>query len=286
LDRRDIELEDFASWPEELRGFVEARRRQLVAYQRERQRIDRLGWTDVRVRVEPPPNEHRPAYEEAVAHAEALLHGHRLVGYHCTRLTPDEMRRIRTEGLRALSPNLVQERLEALVDAGEMSRAQCDFFLHSAMLQAHLANRHGNRTGMVWLCPNRSTLRDSSGVFRLFRSWGGEALYAGFERDASAFGVLSRLGVPAIVKCAVTLPTDALHGCRAANLLSNAVRHEIEHPEPSPTFDWCVRRDLEPTEVVDIVVLDDPRFEELTGHAQWPEDHRLAEARPAPPTIE
>lgn len=282
----DLELEDVASWPEQLRDFVEARRGQLVAYQRERQRIDRLGWTDVRVRLDPPPNEHRPAYEEAVAHVEALLRGHRLVGYHCTRLTPDEMARIRTGGLRALSPNLIQQRLKSRVAVGELTRAECDFFLHSDMLKAHLANRHGHRTGMVWLCPNLSTLRDSSGVYRLFRSWGGETLYAGFERDEHAADVLSRLGVPAIIKCAVTLPTDALHGCRAANLLSNAVRHEIEHPEPSPTFDWCVRRDLEPTEVVDIITFDDPRFEELTGYAQWPDEHQIAPGRPVPPTIE
>lgn len=285
MDRNDIELEDYASWPEQLRGFVEARREQLVAYHHERQRIDRLGWTDVRVRIDPPPNEYRPAYEYAVAHVEALLRGHRLVGYHCTRLTPDEMRRVRTEGLLALSPNLVQKRLVALVDAGEMTQVECDHFLHSVMLKAHLANQHGNRTGMVWLCPNRSALRDSFGVYRLFRSWGGEALYAGFERDPSAAAMLARHGVPVIVKCAVTLPTDALHGCRAANLLSNAVRHEIEHPEPSPTFDWCVKRDLEPAEVVDIIAFDDPRFEELTGYARWPDDHQLAHGRPVPPPI-
>jgi hypothetical protein len=177
--------------------------------------------------------------------------------------------------LRALSPSLVRERLEALVDAGEMSAAQCLFFLDHPMVHAHLSNRHGTRTGLVWLCPNRSTLRDASAVYRLFGSWGGEALYAGFEDDPSVVEVLTGLGQPAILKCAVPLPSDNLHGCRAAHLLSNAVQEQIEHPEPSPTFDWSMRRDLAPSEVLDIITIDDPCFEALTGYLAWAPERRI-----------
>ncbi|MBW8311262.1 MAG: hypothetical protein K0M64_04435 [Rhizobium sp.] len=275
LNRKDIELERPETWPDLVHRLVEEQRGLLIAYQQEHQRIDRLGWTDVQVRVHPPANPYRPEYDALVARLEALLRGHRLVGYHCTRLTPEEVERIRRDGLRALSPNFVRERLEALVDAGQMRPEQCRFFLDSPMLQAHLANRHGNRTGMVWLCPNRSTLRDAAGVYRLFRSWGGEALYAGFEDEASVAGVLTQLGRPAIVQCAVPLPAGDLYGCRAAHLLSNAVRAQIEHPEPSPTFDWSVQRDLAPSEVIDIIAFDDPRFEELTGHRDWAIEYRL-----------
>lgn len=273
--RVDFELELPESWPEDVRRVVEDGRDALVAYHHERQRIDRLGRNDFRVRIDPPANACRPAYGVLVERTEALLRGHRLVGYHCTRLTPSEALKIRTDGLRALSPDLVQARLEALVQAGLMTPAQYRFFLDSPMVQAHLANRHGHRTDRVWLCPNRSSLRDASAVYRLFRSWGGEALYAGFEDDAAVAGVLSDLGQPAIVKCAVPLPVDDLYGCRAAELLSNAVRAQIAHPEPSPSFDLNVPRDLEPSEVIDVIAFEDPRFEELTGHRKWPTDYRL-----------
>jgi hypothetical protein len=275
LEPEDFELELSQTWPAQVRGLLEENGETLIAYQRERERIDRLGWTDVRVRVDPPVNPHRDDYDTVLERAETLLRGHRLVGYHCTRLTAAEVNRIRSGGLRALSPDLVRERLQSCFNAGEMSAEQCRFFLDHPMLHAHLANRHGTRTGIVWLCPNRSTLRDASGVYRLFRSWGGEVLYAGFEDDPSVAAVLTSLGRPAIVKCAVPLPLDDIYGCRAAQLLSNAVRDQIEHPEPSPTFDWSVRRDLAPSEVLEIITFDNPRFEELTGYRSWALEHRI-----------
>lgn len=275
LELEDFELELPQTWPVGVHDLVENNREALIAYQRERGRIDRLGWTDVRVRMDPPVNQHRAGYDTLLARTEALLRGHRLVGYHCTRLTPAEVDRVRREGLRALSPDLVRARLEALVDAGEMSAAQCRFFLDHPMLHSHLANRHGRRTDLVWLCPNRSTLRGASGVYRLFRSWGGEALYAGFEDDPAVIAVLTALGHPAIVKCALPLPTDDLHGCRAAHVLSNAVRDQIEHSEPSPTFDWSLQRDLAPSEVLDVITIDDPGFEALTGYRAWAPEHRI-----------
>ena len=275
FDADEFELERPQSWPAAVRDFVEENRETLIAYQRERGRIDRLGWTDVQVRLDPPINLHRAGYETVLARTEALLRGQHLLGYHCTRLTRAEVGRVRSDGLRALSPDLTRERLEALVDAGEMSATQCRFLLDHPMLHARLSNCQGTRTGLVWLCPNRSTLRDASGVYRLFRSWGGEALYSCFEDDPSVVAVLTALGQPAIVKCALPLPSDDLHGCRAAHLLSNAVREQIEHPDPSPTFDWSVPRNLTPSEVLDIITIDDPRFESLTGYRSWAPEHRI-----------
>lgn len=275
LDAVDFELELPQSWPAAVRVFVEENRETLIAYQRECERINRLAWTDVRMRLDPPINLHRAGYDTVLARVETLLRGHRMVGYHCTRLTRAEVGRVRSDGLRALSPNLTRERLEALVGAGEMSAAQCRFLLDHPMVHAHLSNRHGTRTGLVWLCPNRSTLHDASGVYRLFRSWGGEALYSCFEDDSSIAAVLQALGQPAIVKCAVPLPSDDLHGCRAAHLLSNAVCELIEHTEPSPTFDWSVQRNLTPSEVLDIITISDPRFEALTGCRAWAPEHRI-----------
>ena len=275
MDRKDFELELPESWPEGVRRVVEDGRDVLLAYHHERQRIDRLSWNDVRVRVNPPINAYRPAYDDLVERTEALLHGHRLVGYHCTRLTPSEALEICTHGLRALSPSLMHVRLEAAVQAGLMPPAQQQFFRNSPMVQAHLANCHGHRTGYVWLCPNRSSLRYASAIYRLFRSWGGEALYAGFEDDAAVAGVLRSIGLPAIVKCAVPLPVDDLYGCRAAQLLSNAILPLIAYPEPSPSFDWKIPRDLNPSEVIDVIGFEDQRFEDLTGYRKWPVDYRL-----------
>lgn len=272
---KDVELERPESWPDDVRRLIDENRDILISYQNERQRIDRLGWDDIQVRIHPPTNQYRLEYERLVACIERLLCGNRLVGYHCTRLLPAEIDSIRKGGLRTLSTDLVTERLCALVDSGKMHPEQRRFILESTILRSHLANQHGNRTGMLWLCPNRSALRDANGVHRLFRSWGGEALYAGFEDEPYIANVLTTIGQPAIVKCAIPLPINALYGCRAPNFISNAVCPPIAYPEPSTNFDLSVSRDLKPSEVTDVILFGDPRFEDLTSHQSWEPKYRL-----------
>jgi hypothetical protein len=144
------------------------------------------------------------------------------------------------------------------------------------LLQRHLDNKHGRRTGLVWLLANRSDLRHSRGIFEFFRSWGGEALYAGFDDDAVGSAALRRLGRPAIVQCALPLPTDDLHGDRGGEFLSYFVANEIEHPEPSPHFLLGLQRPVLASEIVDVLAYGDPRFEALTGYSGWPAEHRFA----------
>ncbi len=100
-------------------------------------------------------------------------------------------------------------------------------------------------------------------------------MYAGLEGDPAVIAVLTGLGEPAIVKCAVPLPSDDLHGCRGAHVLSCAVRDQIEYPEPSTTFDWSMQRNLVPSEVLDVITIDDPRFDALTGYRTWGPEHRI-----------
>ena len=44
-------------------------------------------------------------------------------------------------------------------------------------------------------------------------------------------------------------------------------------PEPSPIFDLSVRRDLTPTEIVDVFALGDRNYDELTHYTSWPQEH-------------
>jgi hypothetical protein len=53
-------------------------------------------------------------------------------------------------------------------------------------------------------------------------------------------------------------------------MISFMISSDIEYPEPPYAFDMCVKRDLVATEVKDIIKISDPRFEDLTGHSNWP----------------
>jgi hypothetical protein len=277
VSRHDVELEMPATWPPAMQALAATERDTVVAYQQARASIDRRGRDDIQWRIRPPPNPYAPAYEALLERTEALLHGHRLVGYHCTRLTPSEVDAVRYGGLKELSADRLWERVHASVRAGDLPREVAAVFTRDALLREHLDNRHGQRTGFVWLTPNRSALRESAGVFRFFQHWGGEVLYAGRERAGDAVGAaLTRLGRPKIVQCAVALPIDGQRGCYGARFLSQLVADTVDYPEPPPSFDLGLRRDLPASEVLDIIDIDDARFEALTGYSHWPREHRAA----------
>jgi hypothetical protein len=176
---KDVEIEILETWPSDFFQLAIQSCDLILAYQRERRRIDRLCQSDVMARVVPPSNEHERDYNELLDRLDEALTQHRIVGYHCTRLTPSEIVAIKSTGLRILSPELVRHRLDRCVTDGYMTSLHRAYLNDSHTLRESLGNRHGNRTGMIWLCPNRSTLRQASGVYRLFRSWGGEAVYVG-----------------------------------------------------------------------------------------------------------
>jgi hypothetical protein len=272
-----IEVEEQQTWPREFLGDAIANRSLVVSYQLERQRIDRLGWEDVSVRINPPANQYEPEYTQLVDRLEPILVPHRIVGYHCTRLTRTEIADISARGMRVLSAALVQERLDRSVKRSDLTVADYEYLKISEVVGSNLKNMNGNRTGMSWFCPNRSTLRISSGVYRLFRSWGGEAIYCGLEGDVRIADVLRRIGTPCIVKCAIPLPWAVqYHVNFTERFLSRMVSRDVKYPEPCSEFDMHTKQDLAPGDILDIVEFSDPRFEILTGCAGWATRERIA----------
>jgi hypothetical protein len=125
---------------------------------------------------------------------------------------------------------------------------------------------------MIWFCPNRSTLQDASGVYRLFRSWGGESVYVGHEDDQSISAALGCIGTPCIVICAIPFPCDApYHPKFAARFLSQVIADDIEYPEPTARFDLCTRQNVQASEILEIIEFADLRFETLTRYSTWAE---------------
>ena len=133
---------------------------------------------------------------------------------------------------------------------------------------------------MTWFCPNRSTLRISGGVYRLFRSWGGEAIYCGLERDGRMADVLQRLGGPCIVKCAIPFAWAVqYHVNFTERFLSQMVSRDVEYSEPPPGFDMHTKQNLRPEDIMDIIEFSDPLFEILTGCSGWDARERIGGTR-------
>ncbi|HEX9769248.1 MAG TPA: hypothetical protein VGA50_08745 [Kiloniellales bacterium] len=196
-----IEYERPDTWPAELTELFERELPTLEAYERRRAGVDAIYRQDVMARVNVPPNAHKPRRDVIVQQADDILSTHKLLGFHCTRLTEFEIADIGTHGLRPLDYSLVQDRLEQATSQGLLSCEEKEL-----LLSTHQAD-DDNRRGMTQFVNCRSILFCENDVGRLFRSWGGEALYNSHENRDDTGSVLRRIGKPAIIVTAIPIST-------------------------------------------------------------------------------
>lgn len=126
---------------------------------------------------------------------QALLRSVRacaLKGWHCTRLREAEAQSIRDTGMAVLSESLVNRRIAAALAAGELSQDVAD-----RLSATHRAS-DPRRQGQIWFGFSPA-LPDEHATVRLFRHWGGEAVYWAHEGDPEIAAVLRRIGHPSII---------------------------------------------------------------------------------------
>lgn len=266
----DIELEDTQTWPKELSTLVFENKTLVISYHSERESIFLETKDDPVLRTYPPDNSYEDKYKDIVAQLTRILMQHNIIGYHCTRLTSDETKEIAESGMQILSCDLITKRLSYACQEKILSESDCKTLLKNA-----LDNNWKHRAGMIWFCPNRSTLKEEYSVFRLFRSWSGEAVYCGYEEDENIGIKLRSIGMPCIIKC--TIPLSSLPDCSdiAERFLSFFVSDEIEYPEPTAGFDMPITRNLLNTEVLEIINIHNNSFEELTNYKNWDQHYSI-----------
>lgn len=198
------------------------------------------------------------------------------MGYHCTRLTDHEIQNIKSSGLKILTPDLIELRLRTVLEHGILSAEAHEYISNSPMLKSSTSGEYGKRTGMIWFCPNQETLSEIHAVYRLFRSWGGEALYNGHEEDEKISPHLRSIGVPCIAKGGMPFSeVESFSSSYAKRFISRFISDEVEYPEPPYSFDMYIKRDLTPAEILEVIKISDPQFEQLTEYKNWPEEKRI-----------
>jgi hypothetical protein len=123
--------------------------------------------------------------------------------YHCTRLTAGEIRKVLAGGLRCLTPELIQERVNNVVSAGEL-----DIGDGAELERRSFADRE-NRRGLIHFLASAHVFRqgeDSHAIHHFFTKWGGEAISWPVEREP-AEDLLREVGTPCVV--IARLPVDA-----------------------------------------------------------------------------
>jgi hypothetical protein len=259
----EIDAEAERTWPQELQNALTQLEPQIAAYHVLRAQIDRAAVDDVMLRINRPENPNQDAWTELVELADSLVMGGHLLGFHATRLTDAEQADIRNKGLRVLSEQMLFERMAAVEAAGSVLTGQLK------RLQARHQASDDNRKGMLWFSFTRAPLRDESSVERLFRSWGGEALYNSHEDDSVTGPVLAVIGQPCVIIAAVQcdgLETFTSIGERLVNIWCDARGIATGHRSG---FEGYTRADIPAADIVDVVPLGDAKFETLTGHSGW-----------------
>ena len=262
-----IYLDDEITWPSSLRELLDDRLGALSAFERERQRVDKLAETDWSYRYNPPSNPHEGARERTVAEIDDCLREEAVAGYHCTRLCADEIEIIRSTGLRPLSPDLARERVRRRVEAGDFSLAVGARIL--AETRADDSNLPERRSGMTWFVFTANPLREEAGVGRFFAYWGGEALYVCHEEDPEVGPALRAAGTACIVEAAVAVRAIETYCSVGERVLRCFLHRRDIETGHDPDVEGFVREPVPGSSICRIIQRKDADFERLTRCSTW-----------------
>lgn len=185
-----------------------------------------LGWECGCQRTSPTTE-----YDSAIYQMRNILKEYSLVGYHCTKLTKNEIEAIHLKGMLLQNSDSLRKRIFSLVESGSLSEK-----IAQNLITKNQAN-DSNRANMLWFCFYKPYLAGRYGIERFFRSWGGEALYNSHENTPVTGAVLLTIGKPCIIK--VNVPMATLKGSyypvssmvrvflsQRGHRLDNSIEHE------------------------------------------------------------
>lgn len=102
-----------------------------------------------------------------------------IIGYHATRLTKEEIAKIKKEGLVTSSKENCYIRAEELFLNGYISRDECDYIKSQCILNN---SNEENRVGQIWfLTGNCDISTKNNGLNNLYKDYGGETIRNGIE---------------------------------------------------------------------------------------------------------
>ncbi|NUQ98545.1 MAG: hypothetical protein HOY79_18995 [Streptomyces sp.] len=148
---------------------------------------------------------------------EALLNGHLLRAYHCTRLLDHEVEGIRLHGMRILDEQLVTDKLNAALEYGVLTDAQYRELLQGRRLDNPASGMKVESEISFVLSPVELQ-HNAWGFNPLLTSWGGEAIYWAHEKNPALSETLRSLGRPTIIH--VALDPEHLPGALLAPSLA------------------------------------------------------------------
>ena len=130
-----------------------------------------------------------------------------IIGYHATRLTKEEINKIKKDGLVTSSKENCYKRAENLLLNGYISKDECDYIKSQCILNNPLEI---NRLGQIWfLTGNCDISTKNFGLNNLYQDYGGETIRNGIE-NTQLLKKLNQLSFPCSVISYIKLNTIPL----------------------------------------------------------------------------
>lgn len=192
-----------------------------------------------------------------------ILRSHSLIGYHCTKLTANEIKHVRVNGMLLQNATTLNKRVACLEESGLLSADVAQLLINNNQAD------DSNRANMLWFCFFEPFLAGRCGIERFFRSWGGEALYNSHEGNLITGNALLNIGTPCIIKAKVPIASlkDSYYPDSSmirAFLLQRGhqLENEIEHEGFSTKI-------IEPQKILEIIEHPSDHFIKLTKCDEW-----------------
>lgn len=184
-----IDIDKPATWPDEVLTLVQGWCRTVAA------NTDSIGSLGLAVELE---DQLRGLIAELPVRA-----------YHCTRILPHEADSIRSEGLKALTPELVEARITLAEQHGDMDPEEARKLRSGTAFST--GNTRGRANQVCLILSANQFVFDPADCSPLLAVWGGEGMHGGPLGGSKAPATIKDLGRPAIIQVAVKLGGDWNH---------------------------------------------------------------------------
>ncbi|ASP49455.1 hypothetical protein [Cognaticolwellia beringensis] len=202
-------------------------------------------------------------YDSKIYEMREMLGKYFLVGYHCTKLTEEEIDSILANGMELQNGASLVKRIEHLNDKCLISKTVSESLISNNKAD----DRY--RKNMIWFCFFKPFLAGRTGIEGFLRYWGGEALYNSHDIGGDLSDVLLSIGIPCIVKAKVDISSlnNSYYpdSCMIRVFLKNK-GHQLENSIDHEGFSTL---NIEPTNILEVIKYPSDQFVELTKCNQW-----------------
>lgn len=201
-----------------------------------------------------PENPHAGPYYALLEAVGKLMASRTIRAFHYTRLTDDEVARLRQSGIHLSTPETLRLRLDALVASGELRTDLADQLYDASPFHS---DQRKARADKFWMTSHPVQV-DNRGVAPLMERWGGEVA-SFWVSDAALSLPLQTLGKARIIEIAT--PINVTRHAHAASkaVIATFGRSRGAIPEKS-AFDLYVNAPLAATALLVIHTTPEPAF--------------------------